>query len=65
MEITDGASPEIESKFEYVIFSNQIGVISQHSTATDAVSSLFKYLRETPGVNAAIYRRVMDRWRIF
>lgn len=65
MKAEETKSPEIASKHDYVVYSHLKGMISEHASATEAVTGLVKYAREHPGAKAAIYRRVAGDWQQF
>jgi hypothetical protein len=55
----------IDSKSEFVVFSNHLGRVAEEATATDAVRKLLAHLKKFPGSDAALYKRSPDAWRVF
>ena len=56
---------QIESQAAYVVFSRKMGLLSEHTSATESIRAYARYLSRNMESDAVIYKREQSRWSIF
>lgn len=54
----------IESSFDFVVYSDHLGLIAEKASEEEAMRSLQQHQRRHPKSDAAVFKRSKDAWRI-
>lgn len=53
------------SEREFLVFAEEVGIVSEHETSQAAVKSLIQFVATRSNPSCAIYRRSRDGWQKF